>query len=540
MWSLTSPTTCYSGGRRSLVIRQAEGKEGDGASVSLATALHEIHLCGLDSASDQEPTLKWEHVDANPNAGVDRICVGYAANSEYTVTALLSGLDGFLREANDGPATAALDEATAHMLRQSMYASDTADTASVTTATANSILSEPTVPSVHARRTSSSDLDMFSTSGDNMTALMTTDASQLHHQSTEQLQQHHAARLPTTLRGLLVWKDTTDVTTVRATQEIDFRPLAMTLGNVRTISTTEDGKEGIIDRPVVWMGSADAARLYAFYWVEEMSNLVPLPLEDDVFDFTSPIMAIDVREASTTITAATTATTTTTAELPSQQKSMYLAVACQDGTLRCIQFSHYDTSTQRWCAKEISQVIVDGPLVCLQLVPGTTHALVGSLCGYVMLQDEHGSPSLVADALEVDDEETEDSVLAVHGWGDWVAIGTQAGAVLLYRRSPEGPSYTRVGKWCFPYSIHEICYLGDNNGILVTTRKSLHWLTLHEIPPPNAGLAKQRIQSLLERLSAHHSEKSTTEFAVLGGTQQDGDESTPTVLHDEQSTPRIG
>ena len=509
MWPLTSPTTCYSGARN-LVIHRA-GEDASAPSASLATALHEIHLYGLDSKSDTEPTVKWEQVDANSTAGVDRICVGYTANSEYTVTALLAGLDRFISQESNG--SVPLDAETAQMLRESLYASETADTASVTTGTASSILSEQPPPVVgHARRTSSSDLDIFSASGD-LTTILAADSSQP--QSTEPLH----ARLPTALKGLLVWKDARDATVVRATYEIDFRPLAMTLGRVRiqTGTTTADDSNSVL-RPTVWMGSADAARLYAFYWIEETSELKPLPLEDDVFDFTSPVMAIDVREVSATAT--------------EQQQSTYLAVACQDGTVRCIQFSHYDASTQTWSAKEMSQVVVDGPLVCLHFVPGTTNALVGSLCGYVMLQDEHGSPSLVAAELEFH-EGAEDSVLAVHGWDDWVAIGTQAGALLLYRRCKDG-TYQRAGKWHLPYSVHEICCLGDDKGLLVTTRKTLHWFTLHELPPPNASLAKTRIQHLLDRASLHYWDESPTKPTSSGEMKEGNDKVSPKVLHGEK------
>ena len=163
-----------------------------------------------------------------------------------------------------------------------------------------------------------------------------------------------------------------------------------------------------------------------------------------------------------------------------------------------------DTNT--WKAVQSSQVIVDGPLVCLQFVPATSRVLVGSLCGYVMLLDnDTGSPRIVAAELQGHEEDVEDSVLAVHGWDNWVAIGTQAGVLLLYCSSSNNnneqcsalsSSYVKAGEWHLPYSVHEICHHG--NSLLVTTRKSLHLFTLHERPKLDAQLAKDRIQRLLK------------------------------------------
>lgn len=504
MWPLTSSTTCYSGARKT-ILRGGGGGEDEGdalyASASLATALHVIQVYSLDidtssGGGNSEPLVRWEQVDPRSSlTSEDRICVGYTCDEHHEVLALLAGLDGFIhQESNANASAAALDLETAQQLRETLYSSASAadtDTASVTTTTgAASVLSETSAPAfAHLRRSSSTETDMFS-SADGLGTVADSSVQQPAQQQAAD-SAHHPS-LPMAIQGLLVWKDPNDpASSVRGACEIDFRPLAMTLGNVPIISSSSSSPTARHTCPMVWMGSADSSRLFAYVLIKETSKLQRIPLEHEVFQFPSPIMAIDFREASSSSS-------------PGGPERAYLAIACQDGTVRCINLSHYDETNQTWSAAEASQVIVDGPLVCLHLVPGTRKALVGSLCGYVMLQDEDGSPLLVAAGLDHQDEGTEDSVLAVHGWGAFVAIGTQTGNLLVYHKEPAGASsYKKVGDWHLPYSIHEICCIQHGRGLLVTTRKSLHWLTLIDVPQKlDPNLAKQRVQKLVELMAS--------------------------------------
>lgn len=525
MWPLTSPTTLYSGAQSMLPMPVEEEKENgdnvDGActsfSTSLATAFHTIRVTGLRPTNQSKSTgttrrRKWDaspstapHIQgweaANPSYhSTERICVGYAANTHHQVVALLSAetLEGFWHEED----ATALDPDTALQLREAVYSTANSanntnntegDTASVTTATAASVLSEASVLPPGPRRTSSMDssIDHFSTTGGD--AATTAETSQIPPLATAS---QKTASTPV-MEGLLAWKTVADDSrsVVRtSTLAIDFRPFAMTLGHLYVwqsshSSAVQDG--GVSDertgRPVVWMGSADSNRLYAFLWTAESATLQPLPLEHEAFEFDSPVMAIDLRNAT------------------SSAETSYLAVACQDGTVRFIRFGCYDQDKKTWADVQESTVIVDGPLVCIHLVPGTTDALVGSLCGYVMLQDKDGTPFLVTAGLEVE-EGAEDSVLAVHGFDDWVAIGTQAGSLLLYRRRLDRSAYDRMGQWQLPYSVHEICGIPGGNELLVTTRKSLHLFSLRLPPVLDPSLARLRLDRLLKRVAMQDTE----------------------------------
>lgn len=586
MWPLTSPTTCYSGARNIVItVGEASGDDTTSSAATtafVATALHSLRLSfqtqRTSTSSPNETDLKvtWEPVDDNNPNRKNRICVGQASNAQYTVMALLAGLEHFVQSSNNEIPSATLDDETAQQLRELLQAPDNhnqsaaltvatteTDTASVTASvvTTETTTSTPTTTTLptHARRPSSTDnMDAFASSTGSITiggensstvaAAAAAESSMTHHSSTGTAALPLLPQAP--FDGCLVWKDAhDDMTTIRGTCAIDFRPLCMTLapGEGLPIVVVQDDQTAMQQqRPVVFMGSADAARLLAYYWQEETAQLVPMTMmtttnsggggdndKDDedaenAFEVASPVMAIDVQEI-TTIN--NTTTTTTKTDTSTTSPSYFVALACQDGTFRCIQIHHYNASTQSWKARIVSQVMVDGPLVCLQFLPGTTHALVGSLCGYVMLLENdyvaeesshEGLPRLVASELFLpkdqqyeaeDGMEEEDSVLAVHGWDDWVAIGTQAGALLLYHKKAttivgDGhdlePLYVKAGAWRLPYSVHEICRTGQGHDdqLLVTTRKSIHLFSLHHPRPKwDADLAKERVKRLLERAS---------------------------------------
>ena len=438
-WSLTSSTTCYSGAR---TIQAATAKHG--ASLSLATALHTLQV---SVSADADPVVVSTPVNDDNHA--DCICVGQAVDADYNVSALLSPVPQFLSDEAE-PETA---------LRDLLYAD--ADTASVTASTTVSMLSEASTVATHQRRTSSGDTDILSAAA-TLEAVPPTETSVKHNHM---------------IQGRLVWKQGRKR---RATVNISFRPLAMTLGRV----SIQTSSAKAVSRPVVWMGSADASRLLAYYWEEETSQLHPLMLDEKIFLVASPVMAIAVCPD--------------TNNDNNNKSSSRLALACQDGTVRCLELFSYQATSEIWSARQISEIIVDGPLVCVQFVPQTMHVLVGSLCGYVMRQDEQGNPTLVADGLAY--AEMEDSVLAVYGWDNLVALGTQTGRLAIYERIQGSDDYSCAGQWTLPYSIHEICFQSPD-ALWVTTRKSLHWFVLKQVPQPDVGLAKERIRLLLERVS---------------------------------------
>lgn len=492
MWPLTSPTTCYSGARSIFVARDDDPTVAS-SSCFLSTALHSIQVSwrGNESLSSslannlspRVPTLSWEPV--NTNETTNHICVGHASNTQHTVLALMANMESLV-EASNAVAVANLDEETVAQLREliSTSAGTTVTTAETDTASVTTALTESSAPTQYSRRNSSTD-DVMSTIADIAAESST----------------HVAAQPPLPpLQGWLVWKDAHDMTTIRGTLEIDFRPLAMTLATAPIVHNDTTTR-----RPVLWMGSADSTRLMAYYWKDETSQLISLALDEEVvFDVGSPIMAIDVQEI-----------------VGDDASHSYLAVACQDGTVRCLQYEHYNVDTQTWSVKQVSQVIVDGPLVCLRFMASPETFLVGSLCGYVFLQNnDTGIPALVAAELQQGDN-VEDPVLAVHGWEEdnhsWVVIGTQGGAFLLYYKdkNKDITSYVKAGGWHLPYSIHEICHYPanadtKNTRLLVTTRKSFHLFRLHPRPPANARLAKERIQRLLQRASRYYWYESPT------------------------------
>jgi hypothetical protein len=400
--------------------------------------------------------------------------VGYATDGQQSVLALLSHAERFQPQDPEP----VLDVDTAQRLREMIYTPEggSGDTASVTASTSASLLSETSVPtmSTQPRRTSSTDLDVFSSAEAVPAATTDSTTHQIH--ST----QPKNTNLPHTIEALLVWKNkkiTRKIPDVKCA--VDFRPIAMTLGRVTMIQRSDgDTTSKAISRPVVWMGSADTPGLFAFYFNQETLLLESLTLDNNnLFAFSSSVMAIDVRNND-------------------HDDSSSLVLACQDGTIRHVEVTSYDMTISKWCGKRVSEIVVDGPLICAHILPDRKGVLVGSLCGYVMIQDREGNPTLVVDGLE--HCHLEDSVLAVHGWDDYVAIGTQSGHLAIYRQNQS--TFRCAGQWTLPYSIHEICHQPPHF-LWVTTRNTLNCFVLQNRPRSNARLAKDRIEKLLERVS---------------------------------------
>ena len=140
-------------------------------------------------------------------------------------------------------------------------------------------------------------------------------------------------------------------------------------------------------------------------------------------------------------------------------------------------------------------------------------------------------PSLVAEGLWNSSLKSADSALAVHSWGNLVAVGTYLGRVLVYRRRDENkrnknddfkPSitisrtaadnYTLQWSCQLPYSIHGICHIRNHSNkepmkLLITTRRSIHIFEDAKNRPYSPALALQRLMAVLQKHGVSLSEE---------------------------------
>ncbi|OEU17686.1 hypothetical protein FRACYDRAFT_238113 [Fragilariopsis cylindrus CCMP1102] len=139
------------------------------------------------------------------------------------------------------------------------------------------------------------------------------------------------------------------------------------------------------------------------------------------------------------------------------------------------------------------RIIVDGPLSSLKLDKNRYTPLrvtVGSLCGYVcqLTYDSNNNcwegPFIIVQDLWNPTINTEESVLVVDIWNNYIAIGTQLGRCLLYA-THDSENYLPVWQAILPYPIHGITIIKNNNAVsdtegkcsmnlAVTTRRSFH------------------------------------------------------------------
>jgi len=277
--------------------------------------------------------------------------------------------------------------------------------------------------------------------------------------------------------------------------QLDFRPLTPVLCAIN-------------DRVGIWLGSSDHNKLQ--FWQPDqpgdrethfVGSLRSVELQDEAFQFDSPVMALDC--------------------VPNETDEGYwLAVGCQDGTIRIIALGLVAGESQTLLPSSVSEttVIVDGPIVCItlqrrEIKHGGPRVLVGSLCGYVCEMilsnprtqtsaDEWEGPKMVAEGFWNARLHAEDSVLAVcapaHNTQDGrVAIGTHAGRCKVYD-TVDG-KYELHWECQLPYPVHGLALLSSPDQVVVTTRKSLH-LFRAEKRSYNAESAKQRLLSFAEAL----------------------------------------
>ena len=316
---------------------------------------------------------------------------------------------------------------------------------------------------------------------------------------------------------------------------LDYRPLCPCVCSVGGI----DGGGGI------FIGSADdfVLRLYTpqqkedggdsrarYRLVQEPSSLFP----SEHFTFTTPIVALSYLEIDHDDDFATKSGNNednnqeegVVGEKEDQETSVpltmnrtrILCIACQDGTLKVMAWkndSYEDIKS--------TNVVVDGPLICLQLsliehqqsqqscaddhdehrkkLP-TVRLVAGSLCGYVceMLYYEskqkwEGPFMAMKESYWNKVLEEEDSILAVSSWDFspfvYMVMGTQSGRLVLYRKIAAShiKTYSKIWECLLPYAIHGVLMTNGNAGddeqrttncgskllqIVVTTRRTVH------------------------------------------------------------------
>jgi len=314
---------------------------------------------------------------------------------------------------------------------------------------------------------------------------------------------------------------------------LDFRPLCPCVARWRKEAPSrineEAGNEANTEIVGVWLGSADDATL-RFYVPssDDPYSLLSVALPEEHFSVDSPVMALDfctvnwqdakreqinknnkndiIKEnkndkekiENSLVTAVTRTTTKHT-----------LACACQDGTIQLITFqSQQDDLFFDVTSKKI---VVDGPLVCLKLDYNrytSLRVIVGSLCGYVcQLTYDHDynnhndghhcssweGPFMIAQDLWNPMTNTEESVLVVDVYKNYIVIGTQLGRCVLYA-TYDSEKYFLVWQVMLPYSVHGITIINSKNAtnktgntssdsdkeetcsisLAVTTRRSFH------------------------------------------------------------------
>jgi hypothetical protein len=308
---------------------------------------------------------------------------------------------------------------------------------------------------------------------------------------------------------------------------LDFRPLCPCVarwGGQRTSSHIQVNKKKDKHEDVgfvgIWLGSADDATLRLYVpSPNDPRSLVSVALPEEHFSVDSPVMALDfcsvrwpdhgARGSCGSISAASPTTTTTHT----------LAIGCQDGTIQLITWGDptkgdVNTATSnenKHCLfGDITsqKVIVDGPLVCLKIDYNQFTSLrvtVGSLCGYVcQLTYDYSNrgnlsdffwegPHIIVQDLFNSSINTEESVLTVDVWDNYVVVGTQLGRCLLYA-THDSENYFLVWQAVLPYPVHGIAIINRNDtkaghpttevqkegncssmlSLAVTTRRSFH------------------------------------------------------------------
>lgn len=329
---------------------------------------------------------------------------------------------------------------------------------------------------------------------------------------------------------------------------LSFRPLSPCLCHLPAGDYSSDDDDDDNSSSVgVWVGSADDSQLRLYQVQGEALVQVPFQFEGkDTMKFQTPIMAVSWLGLSSSST--NKEEETKKEGEASTPISCFLGVACQDGTVRFLDFTwnrHRTRTNSVALALELT-VVVDGPIVAMHLArkdDNTIEAIIGSLCGYVArflkttnannnTSNNWQGPFMVAEGFTF--QKQEDSVLSVHCWDDKVAVGTVSGRCLLYghqhQQQQQGGDDDDYGLpfWdCkLPAPIHGICPIRLSNAprdpgthsllLLITTRRSVH--IFQESPQAyNPKKTRRKLGALLARLLPK--ETTTTSAVTLPATE---------------------
>jgi hypothetical protein len=247
----------------------------------------------------------------------------------------------------------------------------------------------------------------------------------------------------------------------------------------------------------IFVGSADDSQLRFYEPTNPLDGghlVARADLPEEHFAIDTPVMGIDFHSNGETHT---------------------LATVGQDGTIQIISWNGNERSFQ-----DISshRVIVDGPLVSLQIQEeadnGGLRIIIGSLCGYVCHltraasapASEWQGPTMVLQGLWNTVLQDEDSVLAVHAFGDCIALGTLGGRCLIYQAALFGQKYYKLWECTLPYSIHGLEVRmtttddDDSFDLIVLTRRSIHVFRPKAAVPISLPRAKYSIQAAKDRI----------------------------------------
>jgi hypothetical protein len=323
---------------------------------------------------------------------------------------------------------------------------------------------------------------------------------------------------------------------------LDFRPLSPRIVLLDTSITNHGGTgEATVG---IWVGSADDTKIRLFKNSNDDTSdaLVDAEIclngcaEAGPISFESPVMAIDCLSLPMSSTAAIATIEDQSQEeraTPEEGQSAssmctrgLVDVACQDGTIGFYGYTWSATDLILQCQEECT-VVVDGPIVSAHLNvkrdsctgETTVKAVVGSLCDYAArfykklgnsnddISEIWQGPFMVAEGFETGPDSHEESILVVHVWDDYVALGTFSGRCLLYGKDDtEGKEDYGELYWdCqLPDPIHGICHLPavanqkERVQLLLTTRRSIH--VFQEIPKVyDPERTKRKIELLLSR-----------------------------------------
>lgn len=233
--------------------------------------------------------------------------------------------------------------------------------------------------------------------------------------------------------------------------------------------------------------------------------------DEAAFVFPSPIMALQTKLLST-------------------NNGLCLVAAGQDGTVRLLTMDYDDADSPSFRNPQSLEWIVDGPIVCLQLLEddqtNKMQVWLGSLCGYVAhvavntdAMECVTQPTMLVEQLLWNTKlQSEDSVLALHRSQLLVALGTQSGRVLVYQeghndaKDKKENDYQLMWHAVLPYPVYRVSIQPISKQLWVVTRKSVHVFAIDhlqsQIAKEEAAQIKKKLQEVLslERLK-NNSEK---------------------------------